>query len=107
MNRNDQKSIGNLYTEAILQRASIEMTPEQEEAIDEIKDNIDDTTGMPIDDLYDLVDIIFPGSLSGLNNRTYWPTMKKLVSKVLNIPATEIFYNGGVDGTGYVYADVK
>ncbi len=122
MNRNDQKSIGNLYTEAILQGASgkkhdtglmglrkiLELDPNS--AIAQIRDEIGQPGGMPYLQSSDsegfqklAVEALREAgiSTSGLT----WNKLAKIIGQVLE---AELDYNKGYDDDsgGYVFADV-
>ena len=117
MNRNDQKSIGNLYTEAILQGASgkkydtglmglrkiLELRPDS--AIAQIRDEIGQPGGMPYEDFQELAVQAFREAGITTGAGLTWNKLKKAIGDVLE---AEIQYNKGYDedSGGYVFADV-
>jgi len=115
MNRNDQDTIGSLYTEAVLQGASgkkhdtglmalrkmLELRPDS--AIAQIKAEIGAPGGMPYADFQELaIDAFREAGITTGNNLT-WNKLSKAIGQVLE---AEIEYNKGYDDQGYVFADV-
>jgi hypothetical protein len=115
MNRNDQNTIGSLYTEAVLQGASgkkhdtglmalrkmLELRPDS--AIAQIKAEIGAPGGMLYADFQELaIDAFREAGITTGNNLT-WNKLSKAIGDVLE---AEIEYNKGYDDQGYVFADV-
>lgn len=115
MNRNDQNTIGSLYTEAILQGASgkkhdtglmalrkmLELDPNS--AIAQIKAEIGAPGGMPYYDFQELaIDAFREAGITTGNNLT-WNKLSKAIGQVLE---AEIEYQTGDDDDDYVFADV-
>ena len=117
MNRNDQKSIGELYTEGVLQGASgkkydtglmglrkiLELRPDS--AIAQIRDEIGQPGGMPYEDFQELAVKAFREAGITTGAGLTWNKLKKAIGDVLE---AEIQYNKGYDedSGGYVFADV-
>ena len=115
MNRNDQNTIGSLYTEAILQGASgkkhdtglmalhkmLELDPNS--AIAQIKAEIGAPGGMPYEEFQELAVNAFREAGITTGNNLTWNKLSKAIGQVLE---AEIEYNKGYDGRGYVFADV-
>ena len=105
MNRSDQKSINNLYTEAILQGAAgkqgnnqLASSPE----IEAIKAEIGAPGGMLLDEFTDLA----LKALKGAGMNTQGLTHNKLFKMIGKVLGAEIEYNKGEDDEGYVFADI-
>lgn len=115
MNRNDQNTIGNLYTEAILQGASgkkhdtglmalhkmLELDPNS--AIAQLKAEIGTPGGMPYEEFQELAVNAFREAGITTGNNLTWNKLSKAIGQVLE---AEIEYNKGYDDKGYVFADV-
>lgn len=98
MNRKDQDHINDLYTEAVAGATFIN-TPE----FKQIKAEIGNPTGMPLDNFSDLA--LKALKKAGINTKgiTKYSQLFKTFGKALG---AEIDYNEGEDGIGYVFADV-
>jgi len=115
MNRNDQDTIGSLYTEAVLQGASgkkhdtglmalrkmLELRPDS--AIAQIKAEIGAPGGMPYEEFQELAVNAFREAGITTGDNLTWNKLSKAIGQVLE---AEIEYNKGYDDQGYVFADV-
>jgi len=105
MNRNDQKSINNLYTEAVLQGAAGKQSNTQLNSspeIEAIKAEIGAPGGMLLDEFSDLA----LKALEAAGMSTQGLSYNKLFKTIGKVLGAEIEYNKGEDDEGYVFADI-
>ena len=108
MNRNDQKSINNLYTEAIFQKgvstkgntqlAGLNSSPE----IEAIKAEIGAPGGMLLHEFEPLA----LKALKDAGMNTQGLSYNKLFKTIGKVLGAEIGYNKGYDDEDYVFADI-
>ena len=99
MNSNDQKSINNLYSEAVVQgNTQLASSPE----IEAIKAEIGASGGMLLDEFTDLA----LKALKDAGMNTQGLSYNKLFKTIGKVLGAEIEYNKGEDDEGYVFADI-